>query len=50
MREKRHYDPLAWKIPKTRAGSKNGKFNGHIDIFGRDGKRQEYKSYRIGED
>jgi len=40
MREKRHYDPLAWKIPKTRAASMNGKFNGHIDIFGRDGKRE----------
>jgi len=40
MREKRHYDANAWRLPKTRAASKNGKFNGHIDIYGRDGKRE----------
>jgi len=41
MREKRHYEADAWKWPKTRAASRFGKFNGHIDIYGKeDGKRQ----------
>ena len=40
MKEKRHYNADAWRIPKTRAASKNGKFNGHIDIYGKDGKRE----------
>ena len=40
MREKRHHYAKAYLIPKTRSP----RFPGHIDVFGRDGKRESLEA------